>query len=717
MSTQDPKEPQEPKQQNSAEEKSSAEAEPAPVSAKPDGQSIENNFEKILDERLSRRGSLWAIAGGTTVLAFGAGYLLGQRSGGDPVAQVTPTAPAPQPVAPIMQSVAEPESLTSLTFPEIPHTYDTNHHVAEGYNANVLLRWGDPITTSAPEFDGRNQTVAAQSNQFGYNNDFIGFMPLPYGSQNSERGLLCVNHETTHTHMMFPGYDTLWEAAENMSKEQTEVEMAAHGHAIVEVQKVDGAWQIVKDSKYNRRITAMTEMELTGPVAGHERLKTKEDPSGRKVLGTFANCAGGVTPWGTILTAEENFDYFFDGDKSQLYASAPEEIRNYSAYRSGYLGEHVDDGDHHYGWYRHHDRFNLGKEPREFNRFGWMVEIDPYDPKSKPKKRTALGRFGHEGATIVAEDGKPVIAYMGDDKKFQCVYKFISKGSYNAADRAGNMDLLDEGTLYAARFDADGTGRWIEMRYWPRLAEDGLGDLKDDSGVLIELRNVAKELGATAMDRPEDVEANPLTGRVYVMLTKNKKRELDETNPANPRANNRWGQILEILPPGADGNRDHWSKSFDWELMVLAGDPSHPKPEKRGRYHDQTSEHGWFSNPDNLAFDPQGRMWIATDGCAEYTDGEGNLLPFHDGLWACETTGEGRALTKHFFGCPMGAELCGPAFTPDGKTLFVAVQSPGREDGTSFDKPITRWPDFQEGVPAKSAVVVITKKDGGTIGS
>ena len=709
--------PQEPKEPQASTQTTDSQDRQAPAASQANEGTVESNFEQILDERLSRRGSLWAIAGGTTVLAFGAGYLLGKTASSDPVAAVTPAPPAPQPSAPVTASIAEPDLVTSLTFPEIPHSYDTTHHVADGYNADVLLRWGDPITAQAPDFDGDNQSVDAQANQFGYNNDFIGYMPLPFGSQNSQRGLLCVNHETTYTHMMFPGYETLWNAAESMSKEQTEIEMAAHGHAIIEVQKVEGDWQVVKDSKYNRRITAMTEMEITGPVAGHERLKTKDDPTGRKVLGTIANCAGGVTPWGTILTAEENFDYFFDGDKSQLYASAPEEIRNYGSFRSGYLGEHVENDDHHYGWYRHHDRFNLAKEPREFNRFGWMVEIDPYDPKSKPKKRTALGRFGHEGATIVAEDGKPVIAYMGDDKKFQCVYKFISKGNYNAADRASNMDLLDDGTIYAARFDADGTGRWIEMRYWPRLADDGLGDLKDDAGVLIELRNVAKPLGATAMDRPEDVETNPVTGRVYVMLTKNKKRTLADADPANPRAKNRWGQILEILPPGTDGNRDHWSKSFEWELMILAGDPSHPLPEKRGRYHEQISEHGWFSNPDNLAFDPQGRMWIATDGCNSYKDAEGNLLPFHDGLWACETTGQGRALTKHFFGCPLGAELCGPAFTPDGKTLFVAVQNPGKEDGASYDNPITRWPDFKAGVPPKSAVVAITKKDGGNIGS
>ena len=599
-----------------------------------------------------------------------------------------------------------------LSFEELPHGYDATHHVAAGYRADVLIRWGDPVGKGAPDnFSGGAQDSKSQLLQFGHNNDFIGFQPLPLGTSNSDHGLLCVNHEYTTSHLMFPNVKKD-DPNRQSSREEVAIEMAAHGHSVLEIKKEEGQWKVIPDSKYNRRITAHTEIEITGPAAGHRRLQTNADPSGKTVYGTLANCAGGVTPWGTILIAEENIQFYFDGDQVIADQNAPGERRNYEAFGAGYY-HHTDNTPdltekervNHvpeikgkrafYRWADYHDRFNIEKEPREFNRFGWMVELDPYDPTSMPKKRTALGRFAHEGATIVAEHGKQVVAYSGDDGKNQFVYKFVSKNKYDQYNRAANMELLAEGTLYAAKFHPNGVGEWIKVE----LQESGRASpaftkLQDPEEALIEARSIANLLGATPMDRPEDIETNPVTGRTYVMLTNNNKRTLENIDAANPRADNLWGQIVEILPPGVDGHRDHLAEHFQWEMFLLAGDLSHPDGGKRGRYHKDTSQHGWFANPDNVAFDPAGRMWISTDGFPKNKTPQGLDAPVHDGIWACETTGQNRALPKHFFGCPVGAEMCGPCFTPDGETFFVSVQHPGDVPGSDYSNPATRWPDF-----------------------
>ncbi|MGS2722561.1 PhoX family protein [Porticoccus sp. GXU_MW_L64] len=671
---------------------------------------ISETFDQILQRRLSRRSALKGLGATTAAVAGGSVTLALSGCNGD----------KGKPAA--------------LEFKELPHGYDASHHVADGYSADVLIRWGDPVLPDAPDnFSGGVRDAHSQLQQFGYNNDFIGFLPLPLGSANSDHGLLCVNHEFTSSHLMFPGVKKN-DPQRHASREQVDVEMAAHGHSVIEIKKVDGQWQSIKDSPYNRRISAHTEMELTGPAAGHRRLQTNADPTGRKVFGTLGNCAGGVTPWGTVLIAEENFQSYFDGDQVIADNKAPGERRNYGAFGAGYYQYVDNDPDlseeeranqipeikgrrSFYRWADFYDRFNIEKEPREFNRFGWMVELDPYDPNSVPKKRTALGRFSHEGATIVAEHGKPVVAYSGDDGKHQFIYKFVSKGHYDKNNRQANMELLAEGDLYAAKFHPNGVGEWISVE----LQESGWASpaftkLNDPQEALIEARLVARLLGATPMDRPEDIETNPVTGRTYVMLTNNSERTAEKTDPANPRADNRWGQIVEILPPGIDGSRDHLASHFEWDMFILAGDPDHPDSSKRGRYHHGVSRDGWFANPDNVAFDPSGRMWISTDGFPKNRTTDGQQAPVHDGVWACETTGEQRALTRHFFGCPRGAEACGPCFSPDGETFFVAVQHPGDTPDSNYGNPGTRWPDFDPNNPPRPSVVAITKKGGGKIG-
>jgi secreted PhoX family phosphatase len=583
---------------------------------------------------------------------------------------------------------------STLTFEEIEHGIDETHHVPKGYTANVLIRWGDKVAAGSPDFDPNNLSAAAQEKQFGYNCDFIAYLPLPLGAASSDNGLLCVNHEYTGAELMWPGL-TEDNKLDAMSKSQVEVEMAAHGVSIVEVRKSGGAWQVVPDGQYNRRITLSgTTMKVSGPAAGNERLKTSADPTGTEVIGTANNCAGGWTPWGTYLTAEENFNGYFGGDVEKLPQA--EAYKRYGISKDSW-----------YAWSKYQNRFNVEQEPNEPNRFGWIVEIDPYEPNSTPVKRTAIGRFKHEGATTVVNKDGRVVLYSGDDERFDYLYKFVTAGTYNPSDRAANMNLLDEGTLYAAKFLDDGKLQWLPLVHGegPLTAANGFNSQAD---VLIEARRAGDLLGATPMDRPEDVEPNPVTGKVYAVMTNNSRRKLDQIDAANPRFDNTAGHIIEMSPPGEGKDADHAAAEFTWEHFILAGDPTWGST----LYGKGTSKNGWFAAPDGAAIDGKGRLWIASD-----QGGSQSKFKTGDGVWACDTTGDGRAVTKMFFRCPTGAEMCGPAFTPDGKTLFVSVQHPAEDSGSTFDTPSTRWPDFAEGMPPRPSVVAITKDDGGEIGA
>ena len=601
------------------------------------------------------------------------------------------------PVALMTAEKAKAATGSAFSFPEVEAGVDANHHVAEGYDADVLLRWGDALFTDSPEFDPKNQTADAQARQFGYNNDYVGFIPLEGAA---DHGLLVVNHEYTNPHLMFPGLVTIADGKVEqgpLSKDQVDVEMAAHGGTIVEIRRVDGKWQVVRDGQYNRRITATTEMQLSGPAAGHDRLKTSADSTGTKVIGTINNCAGGVTPWGTYIMAEENFHGYFSGELPADHAEAA----NYERYG-------VPEGG--YDWANFYDRFDLSKEPNEPNRFGWIVEVDVMDPNSTPKKRTALGRTKHEGAeSIVSENGK-VVFYLGDDERFDYVYKFVTEGSYNPDDRAANMDLLDSGTLYAAKFNEDGSMEWLPLVHGqgPLTAENGFASQAD---VLIETRRAGDLVGATKMDRPEDVQPNGVNGKVYVMLTNNTKRKDDQVDAANPRAENAFGHIIEISEAGGD----FAATSGTWEVLLKCGDPS--VADVGATFSTETTKNGWFGMPDNCAIDAAGRLWVSTDGNNNKATGR------TDGLWAVDTEGDARATSKLFFRVPVGGELCGPLFTPDDETAFVAVQHPGDggEDWDGHGRPSyyedlsTRWPDFKDDMPVRPSVLAITKVGGGKI--
>lgn len=636
----------------------------------PANASANRTFGDVVAARLSRRdlmrGALAVSVAATVAVPFAA---TGART--TAAAEVSPGA--------------------CFDFAELAAGSDETHHVAAGYDADVLVRWGDPVLPGAPQFDPARPSASAQAQQFGYNNDFIGFIPL---DGRSDRGLLVVNHEYTNDELMYFGLkgDKRTERVKGLADDQILASMAAHGGSIIEVERVDGRWRIVQESKYARRITASTPMQITGPAAGHPLMKTGADPAGTNVLGMLNNCAGGVTPWGTWLTCEENVNYYFSNKDA---AAASPLAKAYSRYG-------VPEGF--YPWHRVDGRFDVGREPNECHRFGWVVEIDPLDPQSIPKKRTALGRFKHEGAgNIVNKDGRFVV-YQGDDQRFDYVYKFVTDGRVDTGNRAANMDLLDAGTLYVARFDATGRGEWLALRAGdPRLQE-----FADQGEILIHARLAADRLGATKMDRPEDIEANPRTGKVYVMLTNNDKRSAGETDAANPRAVNRFGHIVEITPDGGD----HASTGFSWEILVKCGDPS--IADVGATFNPATTADGWFGMPDNCVIDADGRLWIATDG------NNAEITGRTDGLFAMETEGALRGTSRLFFRCPVGAELCGPCFTPDLETLFVAVQHPGESEDpkvlATAEAPTTRWPDFKDGMPPRPSLVAITRRGGGKIG-
>jgi len=385
--------------------------------------------------------------------------------------------------------------------------------VPPGYRSTVVLRWGDPLFPGAPEFDPTAQTAAKQERQFGYDNDFIGFMPLPMGSDSSTRGLLGVNHENARSELFWPGWDG---KHESKTRAMVETEIAAHGFTVVEIARAaDGSWSIVKGSPYNRRITGATPMAIRGPAAGSPLVRTKADPAGTQALGTLNNCAGGFTPWGTFLTGEENIQNYFRGKLDVVPDAGLQAI--HKRYGIG------TDRGRYMTWGRDHERFDLAREPNEPNRFGWVVEIDPYDPGSMPIKHTALGRMAHEGATvIVARDGRPV-TYMGDDARFEYLYKFVAAGRIDAANRQANLQLLDSGILYVARFRDDGSGEWLPLVHGQGPLTEANG-FRSQAEIAVNTRRAADLLGATRMDRPEDVEPNWKTGKVYAVMTGNESR-------------------------------------------------------------------------------------------------------------------------------------------------------------------------------------------------
>jgi len=511
----------------------------------------------------------------------------------------------------------------------------------------VLISWGDPLFSTAEPFNPRFQKLEQQLQAFGYNNDFTAYIPLNNSNTN---GLLCVNHEYSIAELMFPNSPK----KEQVSEKQVEIEMASVGHSIFEIEKKGEKWQVKKDSKYNRRINAYdTKIDFSGYAAGSTRLKTSYDKTGKKGIGTFGNCSGGKTPWGTILIAEENFDDFFEGNDENLL-----EFKNYTNYGIGKKSSR-------YAWSQYVARFNLQKERNEANKYGYIIEINPLDPNSTPIKRTSLGRFKHEAATITISKDSKVVVYMGDDEENEYLYRFVADGIYDPLKPAKN--ILDKGTLFVAKFFDNGSLEWLPLKYGQNGLDEKNGFFSQ-ADVLIEARRAGDTVGATELDRPEDVETNPITGKTYLALTNNKERQ--KKLPASLSAlPNKLGHIVEISYPS--GN--HSDKIAQWNIFLVGSDE--------------------LANPDNFAFNNKGEMFVATDGM-EKTVGK------PDGLFKIDGK-----IAYRLYSAPTGAEVCGPEFTPNGENLFIAVQHPG--EGSTYQKPSSRFPDFKSDMPPRPSVIVL----------
>ena len=621
-----------------------------------------DTFGNVFARRISRRRFLKAGAAAAALViapgaATGAAQTIGKPRGPRPAQGIAFRPLSPQPSS--NQVVA----------------------VAEGYGNSVLLAWGDPIHAGMEPFDPSALTAEEQKLRFGYNCDYIGWHEI---SPNGD-GLLWVNHEYTNEEIMFAEYDP-----DNPKKEQVDIELAAHGGTIVEARRDgNGRLHVELGSRYNRRIHGFTDMRISGPAAGHDLLKTRDDRGGYSVRGMLNNCAGGITPWGTVLTAEENFHQYF-GNLDGLQADDP---RKAAHERYGVPGGHSDRL-----WERYYPRFNIEVEPNEPFRFGWVVEIDPFDPDSTPVKRTALGRFRHEGATWGYSPSGRVAFYSGDDSRFEYVYKYVSDDAYDPIKRGMGQRLLDNGTLYVAVLNDDGSGSWLPLRY-------GEGPLSEENGftsqgdVLIHTRQAADLLGATKMDRPEDIQQNPVNHKIYGAFTNNTARTEDDVDGANPRPDNAYGHIVEFTEDGDDAA----AETFTWDIFILCGDPDDESRYFAGYPKDGVSP---IACPDNVNFDGAGNLWISTDG-------QPGTLELADGLFVVPTEGDQRGNTQQFLSVVAGAECASFEFTTDNRVLIVAVQHPG--EGGTYEEPVSTWPHDGTGV-ARPSVIQVWALNGGRIG-
>lgn len=558
-----------------------------------------------------------------------------------------------------------------------------------GYKASVLISWGQPLRKNAPAFDpSGNGTARAQEVQFGDNNDGMSLFEFP-GDRN--RALMAINNEYTNYRYLFP-HGGQPQSAEDVHKAQ-----ASEGVSVIEVQRRRGQWQFVQESRYNRRIHGNTPIRLRGPAAGHDLLKTSADKSGKKVLGTFQNCANGMTPWGTYLTCEENFTDCFGSSKSDLQFDEAQK-----RYGATVTSREIN-------WHLFDPRFDLAKNPNELNRHGWVVEIDPFDPDSTPVKRTALGRFKHENAALAQTNDGRAVVYMGDDERGEFIYKFVSRERINHRNAKANRNLLDHGTLYVARFDAGdgnpdhpkGKGQWIELTHG-KNGLDASSGFADQAEVLIHARLAASAVGATRMDRPEWIVVSPKDGQVYCTLTNNSKRGEDgqPVDGPNPRAKNVYGQILRWRTD----RDDHASKTFSWDLFVVAGNPTvHAGTPKAGS--SNINPQNMFNSPDGLGFDKAGRLWILTDGDSSNA---GDFAGMGNNQMLCADPDSGEI--RRFMVGPVGCEVTGISFAPDQKALFVGIQHPGENGGSTF-------PEHLPNGKPRSSVMVITREDDGIIGA
>ncbi|MCY4745056.1 PhoX family phosphatase [Pelomonas sp. UHG3] len=634
--------------------------------------------------------------------------------------------------------------------------------VPAGYTAELFVAWGDPIMPGGLPFSGTaSETAAEQAKQYGMHTDGMHFFPFngTDGKPSSERGLLVANNEYTHEDILF----TDGQVGAGYTLAKTRKSQAAHGVSVVEARRVGGKWRVAKTSLYGRRITSNTPMRIAGPAAGHALMRTREFvitdaasiatgnmTDGTTCFGTVNNCAHGITPWGTYLACEENWNGNFGGTGA-VDTSATTEIGKLN------LRYGVSAGGFGYRWHTTDARWDVTTNPNEPHLFGWVVEIDPFDPKSVPVKRTALGRFKHESAQYVVDKNGDVAFYMGDDERNEYIYKFVCAGKFNPTNKAANRNLLDSGTLYVARFDGSLVGEWlalvpgtvgkdgVALRNNPNFA--GANDAEVQAKILIKTRMAADAVGATMMDRPEWTGARPRIGgfseiEVYCTLTNNNRRgtntpsvnQIDGStgagaarppvDAANPRADNVYGHIIRWRESGQSVR----ATSFAWDIFAQAGDTAtaktaRPTNDYKGNIVDVPAGSADFGAPDGLWFDYFGRLWVQTD---QVGDGSGDWINIGANCMVCADPNTGEM--RRFLTGPNKCEVTGVTMTPDGKTLFVGVQHPGEDAVAANPTQFSNWPQGQWSVASdgvtplaagrpRSGVVVITKNDGGVIGS
>jgi hypothetical protein len=606
------------------------------------------DFDRVVEKAISRRGFLGGLlAFGSGAAVMGAGSVIGATR-------------------------AEAMAGTSrFAFDGIPIATDFTIHVPEGYSWHPVAKWGQPLFSTASELDQENAVSVGMSDKvFGENTD--GMEHFTVGGKE----VIAVNHEYVNPKINLPKN----EGGIPMSADDVKMLQNLQGVSVMEVAEGQDGWNIVVDSPLNRRITQNTPMRISGPAAGHDLLKTAADPSGTEVLGTMNNCGAGKTPWGTYLTCEENFNGYFGVADESIEFSAPESFARYGIGSQG-----------RYAYEKFDARFDVSQNPNEPNRFGYIVEIDPSDPTSKPVKRTALGRFKHENAAaVLAPDGR-VVVYMGDDERGEFLYKYVSNGVYQTG--GDTSTLLDDGQLYVAKFGDDGKGMWVA------LTPEATG--MDEAEIVIHTRIAASAVGATTMDRPEWVAVNPIAVEGYCALTNNRNRGVkpnaggDDTavNGPNPRAENNYGQIVRWYPV----NDDHASDNFNWDLYVMAGNPTVHDDAYAGS--DNINEGNLFNSPDGMMFDTNGLLWIQTDGD---DDNEGDFAGMGNNqmLAGDPATGE----IRRFLTGPNGSEVTGLTWSADRRTMFVGIQHPSAP-----------FPDG-EGRLARSSVIAVKRDDNALIG-
>ncbi len=617
-----------------------------------------NDFDKVVERAISRRGFLGgALAFGSGAAVMGAGMLKGSTA------------------------MAQPAS--RFPFTPIAAQTDGTVHVPDGYSWKTLVRWGDPLFSDA---EGAYDSAAGVSVEFadrvmGENTDGMELFNV------DGREILVVNSEYTNNKTNLPHRE------DGLPGSLDDVRILQHlqGVTVMELAQADDGWSVVLDSPYNRRIHHNTPMTFSGPAAGHDLLKTEADPTGMASLGTFNNCGSGRTPWGTYLTCEENFNGYF-GAVSEVSAESTV-MDGYARYG---VPTKVDAGR--YNYHGFDARFDIATDPNEPHRAGYIVEIDPANPEMTPIKHTALGRFKHENAAYgIAADGR-VVVYMGDDERGEFMYRWVSRDIYVPGEDTST--LLAEGTLSVAVFEDDMSGRWEPLT----PATTGM----DAAHIAVFTRMAASKVGATTMDRPEWIAVHPNASEAYCCLTNNSRRGVlndDGTvrtnaggdpmsvNAVNPRETNRFGQIVRWRPEGGD----HGADGFAWDLYVMAGNPTVAEGANAGTANINAGN--LFNSPDGMQIDSTGLIWIQTDGD---DSNEGDFAGMGNNQMLAGDPVTGRI--ERFLTGPNGSEVTGLTWSTDRRTMFVGIQHPG-----------SNWPDGEGNLP-RSAVITVTRDDGGLVG-